>query len=188
MVRDPRDIVVSKHQNDPSNRYYAPLEKWKRRRRAARKVLMHPRVVTVRYEDLVTHPEKVQQEIEERMPFLKRKADFVDFHKTANSSELATKALGGVRPISTSAIGNWRRHKPRLVGQLAKFGPIDKDLVFYGYEQDDSWHRELDGIAADNTTSILREQTSLKKRTLGRLLLAKRIVQYWISVHWEASG
>ena len=178
----------SRHKRDPSNRYYAPLRIWKDRRRAARKVSRHPRVLTVRYEDLVADPGKVQQEIEDRIPFLRRKADFVDFHKTATLSDLATKALGGIRAISTSSIGNWRQHKSRLVGQLAKFGPIDEDLVFYGYERDDSWQRELDGVMADNTPSTLRDRLSLKARILRPPRRAKRILRYWISVLCEADG
>ena len=59
MVRDPRDVVTSRHRKDVT-RYWAPLRMWKRNYRLAKSIFAHPRVVTVRYEDFVSDPDEVQ--------------------------------------------------------------------------------------------------------------------------------
>src|SRR3954451_21592712 len=71
MVRDPRDVVTSRHRKDVT-RYWAPLRMWKRNYRHAKSIFAHPRVIAVRYEDLVTDPDKVQAEIARRLPFLRK--------------------------------------------------------------------------------------------------------------------
>lgn len=152
MVRDPRDVVVSRHKKDPS-KYWANLRIWQSRRSMVRKASKHPRFLTVRYEDLVREPQAVQQRLIDNMPFLKKRADFRDFHKTANPSDRSLEALGSLRPISTASIGAWRQHKPRVAAQLAMHGPIDDELIKYGYEEDTSWHQELEGVVPDNGES-----------------------------------
>src|SRR5262245_27518441 len=51
MMRDPRDIVVSVHGQDP-NVYWAPLRIWKSRIGVARRLSHLKRFVLIRYEDL----------------------------------------------------------------------------------------------------------------------------------------
>src|SRR4029453_7674218 len=70
MLRDPRDVVTSRHRHDMT-RYWAPLRLWKRNLRHAKTIFDHPRVILVRYEDLVTKPDKVQADIARRLPFLR---------------------------------------------------------------------------------------------------------------------
>ena len=68
------------------------------------------------------------------MPFLKMRSRFSEFHKLASPSLPSLVALGGLRPITTESIGNWRHHLPRLAGQLLIHGPISQDLIDFGYE------------------------------------------------------
>ncbi|MGH2778938.1 MAG: sulfotransferase [Actinomycetota bacterium] len=112
MIRDPHDVVVSRHARAPS-KYWVHLGVWKRRRGAVKRLARNPKFITVRYEDLVNDPDRVQRELEGRMPFLERTAAFSEFHKQATPSERAIEALGGVRPIETSRIGNRRHAGPR---------------------------------------------------------------------------
>jgi hypothetical protein len=165
MLRDPRDVVTSRHGNDMA-RYWAPLRMWKRNFCYARPVFDHARVIPVRYEDLVTEPGKVQDEIGRRLPFLRATGAFTEFHRRANPAVPAVRALGGVRAISADSIGNWRRHLPRLAGQLARHGPVTAELVELGYETDDAWLAELDGIEPDMTPSHWPEVShrSLRQR------------------------
>ncbi len=152
MLRDPRDVVTSRHAKNMA-RYWAPLRYWKRNFRHARRLLDHPRVIPVRYERLVTEPDAVQAEIARRLPFLRATGAFTDFHRRAVPSAPAVTALGGVRAISADSIGNWRRHLPRLAGQLAQHGPVTAELIELGYEADDGWLATLDGIEPDITPS-----------------------------------
>lgn len=166
MLRDPRDAVVSKHGSD-SARYWTPLALWKWQIDHARRFRAHPNFLLVRYEDLVASPDAVQATIAERLPFLRTRAAFSDFHRVADPSAKSVAALGGVRPISGDRIGNWRQHLPRLAGQLAASGPITPELIEFGYERDASWEAVLDGVDADRSESHWEGRFGLGK-TLRR--------------------
>ena len=174
MLRDPRDVVTSRHGTDLA-RYWVPLRKWKRNLRNARPILDHPHVIPVRYEDLVTQPDEVQAQIARRLPFLRPTGAFTEFHRRADPSAKAVKALGGVRAISAESIGNWRRHLPRLAGQLSQHGPVTAELIELGYEQDDAWLAALDGIEPDMTPSHVPEilPRSLRQRLSARWITAR---------------
>lgn len=163
MVRDPRDVVVSRHSRDPSA-YWVHLGVWKQRRTVAHRLQGHRRYIEIRYEDLVTDPARVQEEIDSRIPFLERTGDFSDFHLRAAPSARAQEALGAVRPVEPSRIGNWRTHRPRLVAQLERHGPVDEGLRAYGYESDGAWKRELQGVPADNGRTHFPESRPLRER------------------------
>lgn len=145
LVRDPRDIIVSKHREDPDN-YWSSLMYWKLYTPFGEEIKNHPRFMTIRYEDLVSNPDVVQQQIHNRLNFLKKRAPFSDFHKLAKPSKNFIDSLSGLRPISTDSVGNWKRHKSRVVAQLLEYGSISEDLIKYNYETDRTWESELMGI------------------------------------------
>jgi hypothetical protein len=146
MLRDPRDVIVSRHRNDPK-RYWAPLRFWKRHARVIRRLRHHRRFILLRYEDLVRSPDAVQDALTARMPFLKQRARFSDFHKLARPSAKSVAAMGSVRPIDSASIGNWRNHLARVAGQIAIHGPISEELIAFGYEPDESWLAALEGVS-----------------------------------------
>jgi hypothetical protein len=166
MTRDPRDVVVSRHRQEPG-KYWTNLRLWRESHLAAAKASDHPRFLTVRYEDLVADPERVQDWLMSKMPFLKRRANFSDFHRTARPSEKSLEALGEVRPISNDRVGAWRQHKPRLAAQILLHGPITKELIALGYEPDDAWLRELEGVAPVNQVSRWPERLTWMERARG---------------------
>ncbi len=92
-----------------------------------------------------------------RLPFLKKKADFSQYHELAKPSKKSLNALREVRPISSSSIGNWRNHLPRIAGQLQQYGSITDDLIFYGYEKNSEWEQVLEGIEPDLSPSCWPE-------------------------------
>ncbi len=151
-IRDPRDSVVSKHRADRT-RYWTSLTYFKTYAPIGKKFADHPRFVTVRYEDFVSEPDKVQAYLMERLPFLKKKADFSRFHEIANPSVASNKALRGTRPIAPISIGNWRNHLPRIAGQIKQHGDITPILTEYGYEKDASWLEELKHVEPDTSPS-----------------------------------
>ncbi len=171
VLRDPRDVMVSRHGKAP-DRYWSNLHVWKHYHQAGRRIVGHPRCTVVRYEDMVRDPDRVQAELMAKMPFLERLHAFSDFHDVAQPSEGSLAAMRGVRPISGDSIGSWRRHKPRVAAQLGMHGAITDELIALGYERDDQWLAELDGIAPDNHLSFLGEKMTMKLR---RKIITRRV-------------
>jgi hypothetical protein len=174
MVRDPRDIVVSRHRARP-DRYWAGLRYWKDYLPYVRKLQGHRRVSVVRYEDLVRDPDRVQDRLREELPFLTYCAAFSEFHRVSRASVASREALGGLRPVSRASIGNWRKHKPRLAGQLKIHGPITEQLIEFGYEKDSSWLRELDGVKPDLSASHWPEYFSPGELKARRKEASRRV-------------
>lgn len=187
MVRDPRDVVVSRHHKEP-DKYWVHLGVWTRRRKVAKRLASHPRFLNIRYEDLVRSPERVQQQLETRIPFLERVASFADFHNIATPSDRAVQALGGIRAIDTKSIGNWRNHKARLAAQLAIHGPIDNDLIDFSYEEDNAWLGELAGVLPDNGDSHFPEHKSLFSRQREWTRRYVRTLRYLSELRRETQG
>jgi len=176
MVRDPRDMIVSKHGIAP-DRYWSNLNFWKIYTPHAFKLQSHPRFVTIRYEDLVTQPDQVQEELLKKIPFLVKRIPFSRYHELAHPSKRSLLALGEVRPISPSSIGNWRKHLPRVAGQLQIHGSITEDLIAYGYEKDVTWEHVLDGVAPDiNPSHWPESHAEAKQRRHRRHIYVKTVM------------
>jgi hypothetical protein len=156
VLRDPRDSIVSRHSLDP-HRYWAGLNFWKHLSPVGRLLEWQPRVATVRYEDLVTAPDKTQEKLLEFFPFLKKNAAFSEYDRAAVPSQPALRALGGLRPVSASSIGNWQRHLPRVAGQLLRHGSLTADLVEHGYEINGDWTEQLCRVEPDMSQSYWSE-------------------------------
>lgn len=176
MLRDPRDIICSKHKKDP-DRYWASLRYWKMYSKEAERLKGHPKFILIRYESFVSNPDDVQNILSDRMPFLEKKAPFSDYHNVASVSDSSQKALSGVRPIQPTSVGRWRNHKNRIAGQLKLHGSLADDLIRFGYEENDQWLDELKGIEPDLSAGHFPEYMTLKKRVslkFGKYLEAGR--------------
>jgi hypothetical protein len=152
MLRDPRDVVVSKHNHDLSC-YWVGLNFWKSYTPLAKRIEDHPRLMVVRYEELVTDPSSIQCYLSKRLPFLRQTMLFRRLHLFARPSEAAIKALGCVRSLSTESIGRWNKHLPRLAGQLKRHGAISHALIGYGYETGCQWEMQLNTVGPDTSES-----------------------------------
>ncbi|MHC4847877.1 MAG: sulfotransferase family protein [Planctomycetota bacterium] len=172
LLRDPRDVVVSRHALAPE-RYWTHLAAWKRAYRETRSVQSHPRFIELRYEDLVGDPDATERRLIERMPFLEPVQPLREFFRTARPSNQANEALHGLRPLETSSIGRWREHRPRMVAQLELHGPITDELIEIGYESDDEWLRELDGVRPEASASMQADGWTLRQRLRRRYELWK---------------
>jgi hypothetical protein len=177
MLRDPRDMVASRHKG-ADGKYYAHLGIWKISHAFARKVADHPRFLTVRFEDLVKDPGRIQDWLMARMPFLKKRGEFAEFDKVARPSEKSSRALGGVRPLSAGRAGTWRQHKPRLAAQLELHGPITEELIELGYEKDAEWLAELEGVVPADYESYWPDRYSLRQRLERRYRRYKSTALY----------
>lgn len=167
MLRDPRDIIVSRHRRF-SELYFSNLKEIQDRVRLLARISAHPRVLTVRYEDLVDEPDEVQSELSDKISFLEKTSSFSAFSGIAKPSDSAITALGGIRPISRNSIGRWRQELPRVKGQITRYGPIDDMLRVLGYVPGDDWPGVLESVAADTTDGFVEGEAkaSLYYKTL----------------------
>lgn len=159
IIRDPRDIITSKHKKDP-DRYWAGLKFWNLYTKEFSELADHPHFIPVYYEKFVSNPDAVQKKIDKQIPFLEKEAPFSRYHEIAEASGSAQEALNGVRPIKPTSVGKWENHKPRVRGQIQRHGAITQDLITYGYEKDDSWLRELDDVQPNPEPSHFSEYMS----------------------------
>ena len=178
LIRDPRDVIVSRHRRAP-DRYYTTLSRWKRAWNNARKLQNHPRFVILRYETLVRDPAAAERMLLERIPFLRSKKPLAEAMSGAKPSEQSLVAMHGLRPIDDASIGRWREHKPRVAGQIRHHGPITDELIELGYEPDDTWLAELEGVEPDLEYSVLEEFPSLRRRLGIRYRGFRRWMRYF---------
>ena len=176
MIRDPRDIICSKHKKNPE-RYWAGLKYWKTYTQALEQIANHPRFISIKYEEFVSEPDNVQKTIAQKIPFLKTEVPFSKYHEVAEVTEASKQALRSVRPIKPTSVGRWKEHRARIKGQLEIHGSITDDLISYGYEKSSDWLQELDGVEADLTPSHNAEYMTFTDRrwlTLGKYCEASR--------------
>ena len=144
LLRDPRDVVVSKHAR--STKYYSNIRLWREQHEYATQMIEHPRFHLVKYEDLVKDPNRVQQEIMKKIPWLIKQHDFSNYHLHATVSDSSASAMHGVRPISPTSLRQWEENLPRLKKQIKLHGSLTPDLIRCDYEADDAWESILDNV------------------------------------------
>jgi hypothetical protein len=152
MMRDPRDVVVSKHQQRPDD-YFTSLGRWKYRRKFVEKYASRSRFVLVKYEDFIRDPDGTQDFLVSRIPYLEKTRAFSEFYREGEISKASVRALGGIRPFDPKNTSKWRRHLPRLAEQINRYGDITKELIQYGYEKDRRWAEELSSVEPMKTVS-----------------------------------
>ena len=162
-LRDPRDVVVSKHKI-AGDSYYSNLRLWREQHAYAESMKNHPRFIQVKYEDLVSDPDRVQSSLEAAIPWLRCAHPFSEYHLHATLSKQSERAMHGLRSINTESIGRWRTNLPRVVGQIERHGDISQTLIDCGYEPDSSWMQELEGVVPDRRPSRYPDKVSVWDR------------------------
>jgi hypothetical protein len=147
---------VSFHGSSPGV-YWTGLRYWKLFVKKYDKLAKHPRFISIKYEDFVSNPDRMQKQLTKKIPFLGKKHRFTEYHMVAKPSESSLKALKNVRPIECKGIGRWRNHLPRIKQQISIHGNISEELIRFGYEPDTSWEHVLDGIAKGDCKTKLPE-------------------------------
>lgn len=145
IVRDPRAVICSRHAARP-DQYRCNFRIWDSCEQHAVRFEAHPRFLRMRYEQLLADPDGVQREIAMRFDFLRPLHAFSEFAAVADPSPDARRALGGVRPIAPAATPEWHQHLPRIAEQLQRHPELAAALRRLGYEADDSWQTQLEGI------------------------------------------
>ncbi|WP_123659003.1 glycosyltransferase [Salinisphaera japonica] len=150
MLRDPRAVLTSKHAAYPSSRgYYVSFERWRRIYRRFRALAAAKDITTLRYEDLVVAPDRIQAQLEADIGW-GRRAEFADYDRAVQKQALARDsmtegALGGLRAVESSRIEQWRRseHAPRIRAMLEAIPQMPDYLIELGYETDDAWRHDI---------------------------------------------
>ena len=169
MVSDPRDVMGSRHKLKP-DMYWTSLGRIRPQVEQLMAAMALDRVVVVKYEDLVTYPDAVQKRLMAQIDFLEKRADFSQFSTLAKPSHAASRALGGVRPISTASVWNWKQHLPRIKGQIERYGYMTEMLRVLDYETDLDWTSCLECITGDHSDGFTehRDLTMALHRRLVR--------------------
>lgn len=131
IVRDGRDVVTSKHRRAP-DRYWVSPERWIHDVDAGRALDGHPRVITVRYEDLVHDLEPVLRRLCTflDMPFDERMLDYPESARVPRSEGWVPR----LRPITASSVGRWRDSEHANVVEKLMSDPRARVLMaHYGY-------------------------------------------------------
>jgi hypothetical protein len=176
VVRDPRDIVVSKHGIAP-DKYWCSLTYWKAYTPFGKRLNGHPRFIQISYEMLINEPDVVQKQIMERIPYLKKIQNFSDFSPNSNVSDDARKALKSVRKVSNKSMGSWKNHLPRIKQLLQTHGSITQDLIDFGYETNGDWENLLSDVEDKDYTSYKPE--FLNPKTFNKRQRKKELRAYW---------
>ncbi|SDI77610.1 hypothetical protein [Alloyangia pacifica] len=175
MLRDPRDILTSRHKAVPDDYfvgadkcYFVPegrtptftapglLPVHEASMRISGSGLFPQGVFFLKYEDLVTEPEAVQQMLSEGLG-LTFNGRFSDFHKASIPTGLQGP-LNGIRAIDVSRQRKWQapEHRARIIEQFSRF-PVLHDILYQlGYEEDRTWFDallRLETEAADRTAA-----------------------------------
>lgn len=180
LYRDPRSIISSVHRGN-KGMYFCNYLEWKSCQKEAEALKGHDRYFLVPYEDFTADPNKVQDEIENRFPFLSKKHSFTEYTKVAKPSEKSQNALNGVRPIDTNRHAGWKDHLPRVKAELEKHPELGRELIRLGYEADDSWTQMLEDVtskdfpcrSAGTTFSLKKLETRVRKHFQTRAYLRR---------------
>ena len=177
LLRDPRDVIVSRHAKDDS-RYYVNVRVWREMHGIAKALDGHPRFLSLKYEDFVRAPDETQARICERFPWLEPTHRFSDYHLHAQVSAKSKRAMHGVRPIGSDSVGTWRRNLPRIKGQQEIHGSLTPDLTECGYEASNEWESALADVTADSGPSVYPERLHPVRRVMRALDARRKVWTY----------
>lgn len=177
VMRDPRDVIVSRHGKD-SDMYYSNIRLWRELHGYARQIANHDRFLQVGYEEFVSNPDVVQDQIAAKFPWLQKVHKFSKYHEHANVSEKSKLAMNDVRPIAPTSVGKWTGNLGRIKGQQITHGSLTPDLVECGYEKSDEWEQALDGVEPDFSRSRYPEKVYFWSRISQRINALRKVAQY----------
>ena len=177
LLRDPRDVIVSRHGKD-DRRYYVNVRVWRELNGIATALAAHPRFLSIKYEDFVNAPDRVQSELCSRFPWLTSRHPFSSYHEHARVSPKSQRAMHGVRPIAPTSVGLWKNNLGRIKGQQELHGSLSPDLIACGYETSDDWERCLDSVVADLAPSVYPERLNPLRRMLRNLDARRKLWTY----------
>jgi hypothetical protein len=177
VMRDPRDVIVSRHGKDKSV-YYSNIRLWRQMHAHAKRMYGHDRFLEIRYEDFVRDPDATQQMIAEKFPWLEKIHKFSEYHEYAQISEKSITAMHSVRPIAPTSVGVWTQHPGRIKGQQMIHGSLTPDLIECGYETTADWERVLDSSEPELAKSLYPEKLYFWSRISQYINALRKVAMY----------
>lgn len=154
-IRDPRDILVSKHpkvenvffvHGDFSYTFWPSRGVRKTTRGGIidtydriKKARESCDTISIKYEDLIEDSDKIQKQLGDLFSF-EYKDSFKNFHKYDMKLSIP---LNGVREVDRNNKKKWRNHPERIKQQIKKFPEILDILIDMGYEDNKDWVKKL---------------------------------------------
>jgi hypothetical protein len=143
-VRDPRAVLTSVHATitgGPDGYFFNPAH-WITYYEHVLYAQQFDDVLTVEYEDVVRHPEKIERRLTEFIGWHVH-LPFNQFH-TAVSPDFEQINLNGLRPLDPTRLDAWRqeKHRDRICRVLREIPELPEYLIEMGYEPDTSWVRD----------------------------------------------
>lgn len=141
VIRDPRDVLTSRHQSY-QRQYFLDLHEWRKRHEY---YLLHRNdrdTLVVKYEDIITKLNSTQSRIE-KFTREKMTRPLGDFY-TETRLDFDQRPLNGWRPVDARGIGRWKRpeHRERIRHILAELPDLPRILIDTGYESSDAWAKD----------------------------------------------
>ncbi len=164
VVRDPRDVLVSRHAGNDASDYYVDPDRWLASITAGEKIYraVSERVpaLTLRYEDIVRQSDVVEQRLIEELELVRshEAGKFNELTRTMTRKGITTnpwmqRALHSVRDFDQNSVGRWRydENKRRYLHNLFSTRPDLHSAVvrFMAAHQYDYDPREL-SLSAPN--------------------------------------
>jgi len=147
MVRDPRDVMLSRHAGSQRDEAYVTPQHWYDSILAGehifRSLADYPRKLLLRYEDLVTEPEAAEKRLvacfglaqnPDAFPIDRVKDNYERLKIAFGNDQI--RALNGLRNMSAASIGRWRIHPEENVLDTAPAAireKIDAFCAEHGY-------------------------------------------------------
>ena len=177
LLRDPRDVICSRHGKDKSI-YYSNSRLWRQMHGYSQQMAGHERYLEIRYEDFVRDPDATQQLIAEKFPWLEKTHNFSEYHEYAQISEKSITAMHSVRPIAPTSVGVWTKSPGRIKAQQMIHGSLSPDLIECGYESTADWEQVLEGAEPDFTRSLYPEKLYCWSRISQSLNGLRKVASY----------
>ncbi|MDT9225495.1 MAG: class I SAM-dependent methyltransferase [Limnospira sp. PMC 1279.21] len=152
MLRDPRDVLLSDHGLKPGQPWIGDPQRWIDNAVLLQKLESHPRVIPVKFEELLTKPNEVQEKIakafglEIGVPFSECWKHFA--MPTLNNLQ----SLKGIRPLDSTRIGNWKGDNEKsnyVTNKLQAQSKIFALMDHFGYDT--------------STSEFIKENADLKR-------------------------
>lgn len=153
MVRNPMDVLTSKHPLD-KKQYYVDISDWLGEFSAYKSLLgirsIPDNLLVIRYEDLVSAPNEAQAMISEKWG-LEAIEDFDQFHLIAAKDKASRfqAAMGKLRPPDVKSINKWRGDEQKrkyLLRLLPKHGLLMAEFLDkFGYSQHELFAQAIAG-------------------------------------------
>ncbi len=128
IVRDGRDIILSRHPRD-RNKYWVEPERWIRDVSAGLKYIEHPNVHTIRYEDLINDFANTIGGICDFLG-IARSENILNWHKHARVRDY-NALFAPVQEINSQSIAKWQKPENQQRVRELTDQPAAKELLRY---------------------------------------------------------